>query len=65
MVLFEKIISGIPYQSVNWFEINPDQDRHSVCPDLGPNCLQTLSPDDNSRQRINREVNQLIAQVIE
>ena len=22
-----------------------DHDRHSVCPDLGPNCLQRLSAD--------------------
>ena len=25
---------------------DPDQARHSVCPDLGPNCLQRLSTDD-------------------
>ena len=23
--------------------LDPDQGRHSVCPDLGPNCLQRLS----------------------
>ena len=23
--------------------LDQDQDRHSVCPDLGPNCLQRLS----------------------
>ena len=28
---------------------DPDQDRHSVGPDLGPNCLQRLSADDKSR----------------
>ena len=28
---------------------DPDQDRHSVGPDLGPNCLQRLSTDDKSR----------------
>ena len=29
--------------------LDPDQDRHSVCPGLGPNCLQhcLLSADDN------------------
>ena len=27
---------------------NPDQDRHFVGPDLGPNCLQRLSVDDKS-----------------
>ena len=21
------------------YSLGPDQDRHSVCPDLGPNCL--------------------------
>ena len=25
--------------------LNPDQDRHSVGPDLRPNCLQRLSAD--------------------
>ena len=28
--------------------LNPDQGRHSVGPDLGPNCLQWLSADDKS-----------------
>ena len=28
--------------------LHPDQDRHSVGPDLGPNCLQRLSADDKS-----------------
>ena len=27
---------------------DPDQDRHSVRPDLGPNCLQKISADDKS-----------------
>ena len=31
--------------------LNPDQTRHFVGPDLGPNCLQKLSTDDTSRQR--------------
>ena len=26
--------------------LDPDQDRHFVGPDLGPNCLQRLSADD-------------------
>ena len=34
--------------------LDPDQDRHYVGPDLGPNCLQWLSADDTSRQRVNR-----------
>ena len=35
--------------------LDPDQDRHSVCPDLGPNYLQMLSADDNwplSKERV-------------
>ena len=27
-------------------DLDPDQDRHSGGPDLGPNCLQRLSADD-------------------
>ena len=30
-----------------------DQARHFVGPDLGPNCLQSLSADDASRHRVN------------
>ena len=29
--------------------LDPDQDRHSVGPDLGSNCLQRLSADNKSR----------------
>ena len=29
--------------------LDPDQDRRSVGPDLGPNCFQRLSADDKSR----------------
>ena len=32
--------------------LDPDQARHYVRPDLGPNCLQRLSVDDTSRQRV-------------
>ena len=28
--------------------LDPDQDQRSVGPDLGPNCLQTLSADNKS-----------------
>ena len=28
--------------------LDPDQDRHIVGPDLGPNCLQRLSADNKS-----------------
>ena len=33
--------------------LDPDQARRVVGPDLGPNCLQRLSADDTSRQRVN------------
>ena len=33
--------------------LDPDQARHFVGPGLGPNCLQSLSADDISRQRAN------------
>ena len=29
--------------------LDPDQERHFVGPDLGPNCLQRLSADNKSR----------------
>ena len=32
--------------------LDPDQARHFVGPDLGPICLQRLSADDTSRQRV-------------
>ena len=31
--------------------LDPDQARHFVGPDLGPNCLQILSADNTSRYR--------------
>ena len=31
--------------------LDPDQDRHYVDPDLGPNYLQQLSADDTCKQR--------------
>ena len=36
--------------------LDPDQDRRSVGPDLGPNCLQRLSADDISRQRVSHPI---------
>ena len=30
--------------------LDPDQDRHSVGPDLGPSCLQRLSEDAASKK---------------
>ena len=44
--LFRKIISGIPSMSNS---LDSDQARHFVRPDLGPNCLQKVSADDNGR----------------
>ena len=35
--------------------LDPDQTRF-VWPDLGPNCLQRLSADNTSRQRVNQYV---------
>ena len=32
--------------------LDPDQARHYVGPDLDPNCLQRLSADDTSSQRV-------------
>ena len=34
--------------------LDPNQDLHSFGPDLGPNCLQRLSADGTSRQRVDR-----------
>ena len=33
--------------------LDPDQAGHNVGPDLCPNCLQSCSADDTSRQRVN------------
>ena len=35
--------------------LDPDQDWQNVSPDLGPNCLQSLSEDDTSLQGVNYE----------
>ena len=35
--------------------LDPDQARNYVGPDLGPNCLQRLQPDDNDKLRVNRK----------
>ena len=32
--------------------LDPVQAQHLVGPDLGPNCLQRLSVDDTSKQRV-------------
>ena len=46
---FENIFQEY-HQSVK--QLDPDQARHFVVPDLGPNCLQRLSTDDNSSERV-------------
>ena len=35
--------------------LDPDQARHFVGPELGPNCLQRISSDDTSLQRVKIE----------
>ena len=35
--------------------LDPDKDWRFVGPDLGPNCLQRLSADDTSGQRVKRD----------
>ena len=37
--------------------LDPDQARHFVGPDLGPNCLQRLSADNTSRPLAGKEFN--------
>ena len=39
--------------------LDPDQDRHYVGPDLDSNCLQALSGDGISMQRVGREMYRL------
>ena len=46
---FEKFFQELPSVSNS---LNPDQARHFVGPDLGPNCLQKLSVDDIKRHRV-------------
>ena len=47
--LFQKILSGIQYLSNS---LDPVQAQHFVGPELGPNCLQRLSADATSKQRV-------------
>ena len=44
--LYRNIISGITIGVSN--SLDPDQARHFVGPDLGANCFQRLSDDDNT-----------------
>ena len=43
---FQRILSGT--LSECQYSLDPDQDRQSVVPDLGINCLQRLLTDDKS-----------------
>ena len=47
--------------------LDPDQARQNVRSDLGPNCLQSLSADDTSRQRVKiiNEAKELVLEVID
>ena len=45
--LYQNILSGLRIISVS-NGLDSDQDRRSVGPDLGPNCLQRLLADDKS-----------------
>ena len=51
LLLFSKLIFSKKYMKNTISmsnSVDPDQDRHSVGPDLDPNCLQRLSTDDKS-----------------
>ena len=43
---FKKLLQE-HYKSVK--RLDPDQDRHFFSPDLGPNCLQRLSADEQGK----------------
>ena len=46
---FQKVLSGISSEcQTAWIQIRPNH----VQPDLVPNCLQMLSADETSRQRV-------------
>ena len=51
---FDKMLSGIPF-SIK--QLDPDQVRHFVGPDLGPNCLQRLLADYTSGKTVKHSQN--------
>ena len=51
--LYQKILSGTLSVSIG---LDPDQGRHSVSPDLGPNCLQKLLGEDKVHHYSKRNV---------
>ena len=50
VITFQKCLSDIPYNIRLLQSLDPDQDRHNVGPDLGPNYLQRLSANDKIRR---------------
>ena len=44
--------------------LDPDQDQHSVGPDLGPNCLQMLSADDKSHHQQGKSQSRLLSSAL-
>ena len=64
VILHTFLLSAYFFFKINFFEkkfrntirvsnsLEPDQARHFVGPDLDPNCLQKLSANDTSRQRV-------------
>ena len=54
LILFRVNFSKISFRNTTRVSngLDPDQALHFDRPDLGPNCLQGLSADDTSRQRI-------------
>ena len=49
-------LSSTDFFKITFFKLNsldPDQAEHFGQPGLGPNCLQKLSVNDPSRQRVN------------
>ena len=46
ILLWSANISKNSFRNTMSTSLGPDQDRHSVSPDLGPNCLKRLSAND-------------------
>ena len=54
LILLKSIFSGKKIRNTIRVSnsLDPDQARHFVGPDLGPNCFQRLSANDTSRQKV-------------
>ena len=48
LLLSSADIFQINFSKKNFHGLDRDKDQHSVCPDLGPSCMQKLSADDKS-----------------